>query len=180
MKKFNLTIVAMLFLIGILGNAQAALYEYSLDLTLLSGYSSLATFDKIGGVEFTAKKGTTDYTVTTYAFGSAISSLPGWILEAYTAGNHGLYDDYDFGNPAATYNPIVTSGNIIKISSDDLLNFSNLKFYDKDGDYLTEGATAGHFTTAGFQQTVVPIPAAVWLLGSGLVGLVAIRRRMRK
>jgi hypothetical protein len=28
--------------------------------------------------------------------------------------------------------------------------------------------------------TSVPIPAAVWLLGSGLVGLVALRRRMRK
>jgi hypothetical protein len=30
------------------------------------------------------------------------------------------------------------------------------------------------------QVNVVPIPAAVWLLGSGLVGLVALRRRMRK
>jgi hypothetical protein len=28
--------------------------------------------------------------------------------------------------------------------------------------------------------TEVPIPGAVWLLGSGLIGLVAIRRRMRK
>jgi hypothetical protein len=28
--------------------------------------------------------------------------------------------------------------------------------------------------------SAVPIPAAVWLLGSGLVGLVALRRRMRK
>ncbi|NLX31300.1 MAG: VPLPA-CTERM sorting domain-containing protein, partial [Deltaproteobacteria bacterium] len=26
----------------------------------------------------------------------------------------------------------------------------------------------------------VPIPAAAWLLGSGLLGFVAIRRRMRK
>jgi hypothetical protein len=30
------------------------------------------------------------------------------------------------------------------------------------------------------QVNAVPIPAAAWLLGSGLVGLVAIRRRMRK
>ena len=29
-------------------------------------------------------------------------------------------------------------------------------------------------------MNAVPIPGAVWLLGSGLVGLVAIRRRMRK
>lgn len=29
-------------------------------------------------------------------------------------------------------------------------------------------------------RTTVPVPAAVWLLGSGLLGLVAIRRRMRK
>ena len=28
--------------------------------------------------------------------------------------------------------------------------------------------------------SAVPIPAAAWLLGSGLLGLVAIRRRMKK
>jgi hypothetical protein len=178
MKRINLTIVSILFLLGMWGNAQAALYEYSLDVTLLSGYSSLATFDKIGGVEFTVKAGSTGYSVTTYTFGSAISSLPGWILESYSGGNHGLYDDYDSSNPAGTYNPITTSGNVIKISSDVLLTFSNLAFYDKESDYLTNGQ---YFSTTGFHQTAaVPIPAAVWLLGSGLVGLVAIRRRMRK
>jgi len=30
------------------------------------------------------------------------------------------------------------------------------------------------------QLTVVPIPAAAWLLGSGLIGLVAVRRRVKK
>jgi hypothetical protein len=180
MKKFKLTIVLVLFLIGVWGNAQASLYEYSLDITLLSGYSSLTNFDKIGGVEFVAKVGGTGYAITSgYVFGSAISSLPGWIWSYSSSGNHGLYDDYDYLNPGTTYNPIVGSGNIVKISSDSLITFSDLKFYDKDGDYLTAGTAAGYFTSAGFQQTAVPIPAAVWLLGSGMVGLVALKRRKK-
>jgi len=32
----------------------------------------------------------------------------------------------------------------------------------------------------GFVATMVPIPSAAWLLGSGLIGLVVIRRRMKK
>jgi hypothetical protein len=35
----------------------------------------------------------------------------------------------------------------------------------------------GNYVVSG---SAVPIPAAVWLLGSGLVGLVGLRRRMRK
>jgi len=30
------------------------------------------------------------------------------------------------------------------------------------------------------EYTAVPIPAAAWLLGSGLIGLVAIRRKFKK
>jgi hypothetical protein len=33
------------------------------------------------------------------------------------------------------------------------------------------------FSVAKIEATLVPLPAAVWLLGSGLVGLVALRRR---
>jgi hypothetical protein len=36
------------------------------------------------------------------------------------------------------------------------------------------------FSVAAIETSAVPIPGAVWLLGSGLVGLVAVRRRMRK
>jgi hypothetical protein len=36
------------------------------------------------------------------------------------------------------------------------------------------------FSVAAIETSAVPIPAAFWLLGSGLVGLAAIRRRMRK
>lgn len=40
--------------------------------------------------------------------------------------------------------------------------------------------SALHPTYFAVEGTVVPIPGAVWLLGSGLLGLVAIRRRFRK
>jgi hypothetical protein len=41
-----------------------------------------------------------------------------------------------------------------------------------------------NFTSNGYYLldnfTAVPLPPAVWLLGSGLIGLVAVRRRMKK
>jgi hypothetical protein len=35
-------------------------------------------------------------------------------------------------------------------------------------------------STTGYAANAVPIPAAVWLLGSGLIGLVGLRRRFKK
>mgnify|MGYP006299546021 CR=1 FL=1 len=44
--------------------------------------------------------------------------------------------------------------------------------------YWTAG---GGFTgDRAFQASAVPVPAAVWLLGSGLMGLIGVRRKMRK
>jgi hypothetical protein len=56
-------------------------------------------------------------------------------------------------------------------------------FYAKDGDggetYAYNNADAGYLISRP-DGSPVPIPAAAWLLGSGLVGLVSIRRRKTK
>ena len=51
-------------------------------------------------------------------------------------------------------------------------------FYAQDG----KGTFAYNIVadTVAVPNGMVPIPAAAWLLGSGLLGLVAIRRRMKK
>jgi hypothetical protein len=41
---------------------------------------------------------------------------------------------------------------------------------DFDGDFATGSITA-------FSATVVPVPAAVWVFGSGLLGLIGVARR---
>ena len=44
---------------------------------------------------------------------------------------------------------------------------------------MTNGPFIGYNATFGGTATVVPVPAAVWLLGSGLLGLVGVARRKK-
>lgn len=54
--------------------------------------------------------------------------------------------------------------------------------FDVDLTKLAEGREGDKiiFAIGHHPNAVVPIPGAVWLLGSGLLGLVSLRRRMRK
>jgi len=45
--------------------------------------------------------------------------------------------------------------------------------------FLSDGITLANPTFAGLNVSVVPIPPAIWLLGSGLVGLIGMARRKR-
>lgn len=47
-------------------------------------------------------------------------------------------------------------------------------------DFTWSGPMANTFGSMNTGQSAVPIPGAVWLLGSGLIGIVGIRRRYRK
>ena len=44
---------------------------------------------------------------------------------------------------------------------------------------LAPAGGAGYFDTASFDVAPVPVPAAVWLFGSGLLGLVGVARRRK-
>jgi len=50
-------------------------------------------------------------------------------------------------------------------------------------DSETQGVPDGNDPVVGYfveyEGTAIPIPSAVWLLGSGLIGIVGMRRRMR-
>jgi hypothetical protein len=45
---------------------------------------------------------------------------------------------------------------------------------------LNASSAASYFYVDAVDVNLVPVPAAVWLLGSGLIGLVGLRRRFRK
>jgi len=86
---------------------------------------------------------------------------------------------YNFGDPLSTDHVIGTFS--LKCLGEGLTSLNprgavagDINFALADFTYLT-GVT---FQGASINQ--VPIPAAAWLLGSGLVGLVALRRRQKK
>ena len=71
---------------------------------------------------------------------------------------------------------------------DDLGNFSQVvtgqpwqvaSRFDNDSSQMYGYLTSGTSLTLTAQATVVPVPAAVWLFGSGLLGLVGIARRKK-
>lgn len=65
---------------------------------------------------------------------------------------------------------------------DVLLNavLSGIKVYNSSGNLLTNfniNAASGSVYSVNGVSSVVPIPAAVWLFGSGLIGLIGFSRK---
>ena len=171
MKKLILCLLFAL-VIGIGTSAQAATYEYSLDISLLAGYAGLSPeTSKIGGFEYIITGGTP----TSFLLGDAIPTTGNWIEETFGT-NASVYDDYSDFTTQSDFVPVTSSGNVITYFSDVQLAFSGLNIYDAFGITVP---SAGNYSTDGFQETVVPIPGSILLLGSGLVGLIGIARRKR-
>ena len=75
---------------------------------------------------------------------------------------------------------IITGVNLTAVSVTGLTDASILAFGD---DFVTVdlgqggGGELGWSATYTMETTVIPVPAAVWLFGSGLLGLIGIARR---
>lgn len=89
-------------------------------------------------------------------------------------------DDYDFGSGYPILSLVSGGFDGLNFGTDPYatISFDSLDFVF-DG-YQDEGFTltlSGTWDGASFQMSPVPVPAAVWLFGSGLLGLVGIARR---
>jgi hypothetical protein len=60
------------------------------------------------------------------------------------------------------------------------VNVTHGVFASGSFDFPGSTDTQNHFGSATMQFSVVPIPGALWLLGSGLISIVGIRRKFRK
>jgi hypothetical protein len=89
------------------------------------------------------------------------------------------YTDWlHFVNANAGTNLVGTSGVVHLLSADIYIDIQFTQWTKGDG---LGGSGGGGFSyTRASSPSPVPIPAAVWLLGSGLIGLLGIRKRSRK
>ena len=105
--------------------------------------------------------------------GGLIGSID-WDFDVTAEGN-GLADittsflDIDYATSSAGYNANSAAG-----------SYDSMALWGADGSYnASNGVFDTYTTTMGVDLVVtfVPVPAAIWLFGSGLLGLVAVSRR---
>ena len=95
-------------------------------------------------------------------------------------------------SPLSLHSTDVWDASTLTLSSDgtsnpnqNLLNFSVLRFFDPAGfnsitfNFDIAGGYTGGMGVGNMTVSTIPVPAAIWLFGSGLVGLIGLARRKK-
>lgn len=80
------------------------------------------------------------------------------------------------------FNPSVTGNNppLISLSTINYLNFTQTPYNDASRNQLDTSLDPSTTRVVFSQVSPVPLPGAVWLLGSGLVGIAGLRRKLKR
>lgn len=179
-KLATLTLAAFTLFIPV---ANAALVEPVLEI----GSTGAGDFIASDGTSLTMD-GTGTSIITSFGPPLTFIDIPDvdFILTATANGNNGA-NAYFFNNGSITAGPYINTTFDNLVISD--LGSSASFFADLTGGGRIEGAfiissgtIAGSFTGTNLLAKagpVVPVPAAVWLFGSGLLGLVGVARRKK-
>ncbi len=154
-------------------------------------YVSGSTTSIYGYVESSATAGSTYTDQSSYAYGDAVIDLDFSLDGTYTYdffsrnmeawGNANVYYDlYSYDSDSIIFSSFLTNGTdspwLTGSLSAGSYNLIVEAISDADGvSYAYDiGSAYGDF---GLELTAVPVPAAVWLFGSGLIGLAGFARR---
>lgn len=178
LTKTASTLAAISFALG-LGSAQAATWNFTLTGEVILA-DSPNDYNLSGGSPVTVT-GIFDDSVLTGGTGVISFATPGNSFTV-TAGDAIFTPDEVFaGTPTLTLNAMnadfVSTGFLFYATDATTGATFNSYFSYFDGDDANFGYVSGGWLSFSATQTVVPVPAAVWLFGSGLLGLVGVARR---
>lgn len=153
-----------------LGNAQAALVNYTITGEVLFGdEDGYPNIFGLGAGDTITATGTFDDSVLTAGAGEVLfgnGSGNTMTIEVGTATYTAIDDILD--EPFISFTSLTSIDDFVFIADDYSFNSNFTSFDDFDGLF-------GDWTTV--EITAVPVPAAVWLFASGLLGLAGIARR---
>jgi len=115
-----------------------------------------------------------DYTNSPFSAGSS-SGTSHQVEMRFTGGEYDfLFVDRNFTETELNYTALLQPGQIYQMNIGDSI-FS----YADTSNFKTAVAMANTTIAYNLEITAVPVPAAVWLFGSGLIGLVGFARRKK-
>ena len=160
MKTITITLTLFLALLLFTQNKVQAAFVYTLDISDIE--------KDIGGVEFTANPSNENLE---YELGDAIPFPPSgdWVFETF-GGNYCAVRDESENVPMLT-------GRIVTITSEIQLSFEKILFFAFNGDEIDNGYFSNGFEPAPAPAPAVPIPGTLFLLGSGIIGLIGVKRK---